>query len=102
MATHFVTRHQGASEWAESRGLQVDRWVAHLDLSEVVRGDVVIGTLPVQLAAEVQERGARYLHLSLDLPPTLRGVELSAEQMDQVNARLEEYRVVRVAANPPL
>ena len=96
MATHFVTRHCGAREWARSRGLPVDYWVTQLDVSAVEAGDIVIGTLPVQLAADVNSCGARYLHLSLDLPATLRGTELSAEQMNQVGARLEEYRVVRL------
>ena len=63
-------------------------------------GDVVIGTLPIHIAAEVHARGARYMHLSLDLPPALRGRELSAEQMNRARARLEEYRVVRVEPEP--
>ena len=74
----------------------MDRRVAHLDVSEVRPGDTVIGTLPVHLAAEVCARGARYLHLSLDLPPGLRGSELSADDMEACKARLEEYEVRRV------
>lgn len=52
--------------------------------------------LPVSLAAEVCAKGARYLHLTLDLPPTARGRELTAEEMDVRGARLEEYRVERI------
>jgi CRISPR-associated protein Csx16 len=44
----------------------------------------------------VCQRGGRYLHLSLDRPPVLRGVEISAEQMRELGARLEEHRVERV------
>src|SRR5207249_10984084 len=44
------------------------RTMTHLDLSDVLPGDVLIGTLPVHLAAEVCSRGARYLHLTLLLP----------------------------------
>ena len=68
----------------------------HLELSAIEPGDVVMGTLPVNLAVEVQARGARYLHLSLDVPPELRGHELSAEQMERAGPRLEEYRIVRI------
>ena len=89
----FVSRHSGAVAWAARRGIAVDRRVAHLDPAEVAAGDTVIGTLPVHLAAEICARGARYLHLSLDLPPDMRGRELSADDMERCHARLEEYEV---------
>lgn len=93
MTTFFVTRHPGAADWARQQGLAVDRTVAHLDPAEVETGDVVIGTLPVNLAAQVCARGARYLHLTLDLPAAWRGRELSAADMAACGARIEEYRV---------
>ncbi len=91
----FVSRHPGAVEWAARHGIAVDRRVEHLDLEEVEPGDTVIGTLPVHLAAEVCARGARYVHLSLDLPPDLRGRELSVDELNACHARLEEYRIVK-------
>jgi len=95
MTTWFVTRHPGAVEWAERQGLKVDRQVAHLDPAQVAPGDTVIGVLPVHLAAAVCERGARYMHLSIDLPPELRGRELSADELERCNARLEAFTVRR-------
>jgi CRISPR-associated protein Csx16 len=97
MTTYFVTRHPGARDWAAEEGLAVERVLAHLDPSLIVPGDQVIGSLPVNLAAEVCARGGRYLHLSLDLPPELRGRELSAEQMRACGARVEDYQVSRRA-----
>ncbi|MDX8402659.1 MAG: CRISPR-associated protein Csx16 [Mariprofundaceae bacterium] len=94
--TWFVTRHTGAVEWAARQGIAVDRQVAHLDPAQVAAGDTVMGSLPVHLAAEVCARGARYLHLSIDLPPELRGRELSADEMAACNARLEAYEVRRI------
>ena len=91
MTTYFVSRHPGAVEWARRRGITVDRHVAHLDPQIITKDDTVIGTLPVNLAAEVCAREARYLHLSLDLPTAARGRELSAEELDQYGARLERY-----------
>lgn len=91
--TWFVSRHPGAVEWARRRGITVDRLVAHLDVGEVRPGDTVIGTLPVNLAAEVCARGARYVNLSLDLPQEARGRELSAEELERYGARLEPFRV---------
>lgn len=94
--TYLVTRHPGAREWVEREGIAVDRIVDHLDPTQVKAGDVVTGSLPVNLAAQVCAAGGRYLHLSLDLPPELRGKELSVEDMREVRARIEEYSVHRV------
>ncbi|MBL3529551.1 MAG: CRISPR-associated protein Csx16 [gamma proteobacterium endosymbiont of Lamellibrachia anaximandri] len=94
MVTWFVTRHPGAVEWAKRQGLEVDKQTAHLDTAEIGAGDQVIGSLPVHLAAEVCASGARYLHLQIELPAELRGIELTAEQMEQCGAELKPYRVV--------
>jgi CRISPR-associated protein Csx16 len=59
MTTHLVTRHPGALEWLLARGLTEIEHVPHLDPARVEPGDVVVGTLPVHLAAAVCELGAR-------------------------------------------
>lgn len=93
MTTWFISRHPGAIDWARHQGLAVDVWLPHLDVNQVQAGDTVAGTLPIQLAARVCERGARYLHLSLDLPAELRGRELSAQDLVAASARLEAFLV---------
>jgi CRISPR-associated protein Csx16 len=93
MTTYFVSRHPGAVSWAREEGIAVDRQVDHLDIDLIRPGDTVIGSLPVNLAAEVCVRGARYLHLSVKLPSGLRGAELSAEQLRECGARLEEFSI---------
>lgn len=93
MTTWFVSRHPGALEWAGRQGLQIDRFATHLNPAEVQAGDTVIGSLPVNLAAVVCQRGGRYLNLSVALPAELRGKELSADQLDRLGARLEEFRI---------
>lgn len=95
MTTWFVSRHPGAREWAHRQSIPLDRQITHLDIQEIRPGDTVIGSLPVHLAAQVCARGARYLHLVLDLPPELRGRELDAEQMQQCGARIAAYHVAR-------
>lgn len=95
MTTVFVTRHPGAVDWAARRGIAA-QMVAHLDPASVQPGDVVMGTLPVHLAALVYARGGRYLHLELDLPPEARGRDLTADDMDRFGARLTEYQVRRM------
>lgn len=96
MTTYFISRHPGAVQWAREHNIGVDRKLAHLDIDDIRPGDVVIGSLPVNLVAELTQRNARYLHLTLDLPPEWRGRELNIEQMRQCRARLEEYRVDKV------
>jgi CRISPR-associated protein Csx16 len=90
---YFVTRHDGAILWAH-RANQVAKKTTQLDVTVVQPGDIVIGTLPVHLASEVVKRGAKYWHLAMEVPEEFRGKELSADQMTQFGARLEEYRVL--------
>jgi CRISPR-associated protein Csx16 len=94
VTTTLITRHPGAIEWAARQGLTVDQQIAHLDPAAVKPGDVVIGTLPVNLAAEVCARGGQFFNLTLDLPADQRGRELAAEELERYGARLEEYCVL--------
>ena len=93
MTTWFVSRHPGALQWMRRHGPAFDQHVAHLDPAQVQAGDTVIGTLPVQLAAQVCSAGARYQHLSLTLPEQWRGQELSAEQLQGIGATLQQFHV---------
>jgi CRISPR-associated protein Csx16 len=93
MTTYFVSRHPGALDWAHRQGLAVDQWLAHLNAEQVRPGDTVAGTLPVHLAAQVCERGARYLHLCVDVPSHGRGREMSAEELVQAGARLAPFEI---------
>jgi CRISPR-associated protein Csx16 len=102
MTTYFISRHPGAVAWAQGQGLHIHQVLPHLDPHTVQPGDTVMGTLSLPVAAQVCARGARYLHLSLNLPLALRGQELSAEQLRACGAHLCEYRVEPVPrATPP-
>lgn len=96
MTTYLVSRHAGAFAWFEREGVRADEVCLHLDIEVVKIGDVVAGTLPVSLAEEVCSKGARYLHLSLQVPREFRGSELTAEQMGEFGAELQEYVIRRV------
>lgn len=93
MTTWFISRHTGAIEWAKRKKLVVDRFVPHLDPAQVQPGDTVIGSLPVNLAAQVCAAGAAYWHLSLELPVELRGRELSADELERLGARVEPFDI---------
>lgn len=91
MTIYFISRHPGAVAWAESEGFHVDQQLAHLNIEIIEPGDQVLGTLPINLVAEVNARGALYFHLTLDFPVELRGQEMSLEDMRNYGARLEGY-----------
>jgi CRISPR-associated protein Csx16 len=93
MPTYFITRHPGAIAWAQQQGISVDQQIAHLDINLIQTGDTVIGSLPVNLAAEVCKKGGIYMHLSLNVPEQWRGKELSAAQMTECGAHLESYEL---------
>lgn len=93
MTVLFVSRHPGALQWARSKGVRFDQHVTHLDPACVAAGDVVIGTLPVHLAAQVCARGARYLHLAVAVPACLRGAELTGPELARLGARIERFDV---------
>jgi len=96
MKTLFVSRHAGALEWARQQGHSDAIETTHLDIAQIEPGDLVLGTLPVHIAADVCARGGRYLHLAMEIPKERRGDELSADDMTQFGARLEEFRIQRV------
>lgn len=96
MTTWFVSRHPGALEWMRREGIAFDAHVPHLDVGCVAEGDVVIGTLPMPLAADVQARGASYWHLELQVPTNKRGQELSADELQALGSSLRPYRVERL------
>ena len=89
----FVSRHPGALDWARQSDIAFDRHVAHLDPADVQAGDAVIGSLPVNLAAEVCARGAAYWHLSLRVAEQDRGRELTAAQLQAYDATIGRYEI---------
>ena len=96
MTTYFITRHLGAIAWATKQGICVDRQISHLDINDIQSGDTVIGSLPVNLAAEICQRGAAYTHMTLNVPEYWRGKELTVEQMIECGACLEGYELKKI------
>jgi len=96
MTTYFVSRHTGAMVWAKNEAIKVDVQLEHLEINNLKAGDIVLGSLPVNLVAELNKMGVRYFHLSLPLPADLRGKEISAEMMRDLGARLDEFKVSQI------
>ena len=98
MTTYFITRHTGALQWAVAHDIHFDIHLEHLlSLDKLQAGDVIIGTLPINLIYQINQLGVRYLHLSLQIPPHLRGVELDIEQLKVCQATLEEFVVTKIS-----
>ena len=92
--TYFICRHQGSIEWAKRKGISVDAFLEHMEnINDFKAGDTVIGSLPVHIIAQLNAKGVRFVHFQLDLPNHLRGVELSADDIDSLNIQLNEYIV---------
>ena len=96
MTVWFISRHPGAIDWVRQRNISIDHYEVHLDIAQVAAGDLVIGTLPIHMAAEVCQRGARFFFLALDLPAEYRGRELTAEDIDRCHGRLVPYHVTEL------
>ena len=91
----IVSRHAGAVEWLESRRGITGKVIAHA-APEDVRGKVVIGALPLHLAALAERVG------SIDMPQLAaadRGRDLTPEEMDAAGAHLSWY-VVAATTQP--
>lgn len=99
MTTYFITRHIGALDWAKEHGIDFDLHLTHLDDDMALKaGDVIIGTLPINIIAKINAIGVRYIHLSLNIPSHLRGVELTSQQLnDECQANLEEFTATKLA-----
>lgn len=93
MTTYFVSRHQGAIEWIKQQVIQIDRFVEHLNIDEIQADDVVIGTLPIHLAAEVCHKGAKFYFLSVNVSREQRGTELTREQLEKQGCSLQQFYI---------
>lgn len=94
MKKFYVSRHPGALEWlGEVAGVDGIP-VSHLDLAGVSLGDMVYGTLPVDMVADVCAKGAVYIHIRMNLRSEQRGKELSKQDMYDNGASLICYHVI--------
>ena len=87
MNTVIVTRHSGLVEWLKRRGIEGEV-VAHADESSV-KGKRVYGVLPYRLAALTDG----FVEVSINVPPELRGKELTADDIDGLNPQMTAWRV---------
>mgnify|MGYP000955834578 CR=1 FL=1 len=88
----IVTRHSGAVEWLHRKGI-TGEVVSHISPSESLEGKIVIGNIPLWVAAQADEVWAIEIP---NLPSELRGVDISAEQMEELGAKISKYYVQKL------
>jgi len=75
-----VTRHRGLVVWLEKNGyIPPNTKVLDHAIREDIEGEDVIGVLPISLAVYAKT----YTEVPLWIPPSLRGVDLSADQVEK-------------------
>ena len=87
-----VSRHQGLIDWLWRHDLDCGTVVSHAT-AEDVRGKVVYGVLPFDLAAEAREI---WVVSMPGLTPEQRGKDLTPEEMDAAGAHLEGFKIIRL------
>ena len=89
----IVTRHRGMVAWLAQRNI-TGTVLAHVGPADV-QGKIVVGALPLHLAALASEV------VTVDMPllkAEQRGVDLTPEEMDEAGAVLHRYVVRKVDA----
>jgi putative CRISPR-associated protein (TIGR02620 family) len=87
-----ITRHQALILYLFEQGIvPLDTPVISHGTADDVQGKVVVGPLPLHLAALAES----IVHIPLDIPSSMRGVELSIEQVRQYAKPPESYVVKR-------
>lgn len=90
MQTIIVSRHLAVKDWIakhhpEFKNVKV---LAHAK-PEDIKGTIVIGVLPVNLAALCGE----YWALDMNIPEEFRGKELFVEDMEKFGCAISRYRI---------
>jgi len=88
--TVVVTRHKALVEYLKEIGLADDtcQVIEHATPKDV-KGKVVVGVLPLRLAALAVE----VIEVPMDIPAELRGVELNIEQVREFAGQPVTYKV---------
>ena len=91
---YLLSRHPGAIQWLTQRVPKPYTLITHInDVDCLIDGDCVMGTLPIEIIAKLSRNNISYWHLCIELPEQLRGIELSAAMLDELNAQLREFLV---------
>jgi len=88
----IVTRHSGQIKWLSQQGIE-GVVIAHATEDDI-KGKDVIGNLPLHLASLANTVTSVDLP---NLPPNLRGQDLTPQQMNEAGAILKKYKVLEIS-----
>ncbi|MCF6345464.1 MAG: CRISPR-associated protein Csx16 [Thiomicrorhabdus sp.] len=100
MTVYLVSRHKASVAWLRARGIAADVLLPHFNealLSKLQPEDVVAGNLPIQMVAQLTQKGVRYYHLLIPVTLDLRGKELSLMQLNALDVQLVEFKAERLS-----
>lgn len=89
----IITRHQGLVDWLKKHYNITGTIIPHVTNPNLLTGRIVIGILPLHLAAKAQEIWTIDMP---NLPAEKRGQEVTAEEMEQFGATLSKYKVTKL------
>ena len=76
----IVSRHPATVNLLKSRFPEAEV-VSHMTEDNIPENALVIGNLPIEMIAKVLEKGNRFVSVVLNIPPEMRGKELSEEEL---------------------
>ena len=90
---YIVTRHKGAVAWIKKHYPIFSKFVVLKFIDEEqIKGNVIIGTLPINLAVLAKE----YWHLSMKIPLEMSGKEFTIEDMEEFGCQIVRYKIEKV------
>ena len=89
-----ITRHKDTIRLLKEKGIitEEDTILDHVDNIEQIKGRIVLGTLPIDLA----EYCERILFIKWDIPLEARGRDWTYEETKKFFNGISEYKVIRL------
>ena len=89
-----ITRHEGTIRLLKETGIinENDTILDHVDDVEQIKGEVVLGTLPIDLASHCE----KILFIKWDMPLEARGRQWTYEETKRFFNGISEYKVIQV------
>ena len=90
-STIIITRHTGLVSWLNQHGI-TGKVIAQATPDDV-RGKDVVGVLPLNLACLAN----KITTVDFNCPADLRGVDLTAQQLDDLGTKLSTFVVSKIS-----
>ncbi len=85
-----MSRHPSTINWLTHKLPRVDRVESTLSIESLNGKDCVYGNLTAHLIAQINNKGARYFHVLINIPLELRGEELNSDELSALKPEIAE------------